>query len=584
LRADLEKLVSDPAALPAGIPVRKQKHRRRVALIVAALLVAAAATAALIVPGLLDRDQSINSLAVLSVANLSGDPGQDTYAAGMHVELISMLGKIDDLVVLGRRSVLKYADSDLSPQEIAAELGVEALMEGSVRLVGDRIHIAAELVNASTGRILWTDSFDGNVGEALDIQRRIALAVAHGIRAQLTPELEQARTQLIDPEAYRLYLRFQADTYASNALDLLQEAVAIDSTFAEAWAALSLRASWSAQYGHVLQDKGHDLARTAAQKAIALDSTLAVVHLAAASAHWQLDWDWESATEAVQKAAALNPMGYDVRNALAGRLFVTGRVDEGIALYEEIIDLAPLNPDFRQVLGWHLGNIGRYDLAVEHLERNLELFPNHHFTNMVLALSYTAVGEYEQAVALRKQMEQKFESCRIDTDGDGVREKGKGPLYTRGGGTGLLVKAYANSSARGELVEVMEKAKADYVNDPSGVSAWLVAFYLIPLGEIDEAREWLARSAEAIRENMRSGTPGVAREVFNQAYLYSALGDKDEAFRWLDIAFELRAAELVDLYRRLYKFAELWDDPRYEELMRRRGFPEEVITSLRLRR
>ena len=108
-----------------------------------------------------------------------------------------------------------------------------------------------------------------------------------------------------------------------------------------------------------------------------------------------------------------------------------------------------------------------------------------------------------------------------------------------------------------------------------------MAFYLIPLGEDEEASEWLKISAEAIRDHVQDRTPRAAEEVFNQAYLYSSLGEKDQAFEWLDLAFELRAAKLVDLYRRGYRFAELWDDPRYKELMRRRGFPEEVIASLR---
>lgn len=144
-----------------------------------------------------------------------------------------------------------------------------------------------------------------------------------------------------------------------------------------------------------------------------------------------------------------------------------------------------------------------------------------------------------------------------------------------------MVKAYANTSARGELVEVMKEAKADYMAEPSGFNAWLVALYLIPLGQAGEAREWLALSAKAIRKHVQDSTPRAAEEVFNQACLYSALGDKDQAFEWLDLAFELRAAELVDLFRRQYQFAELWDDPRYEEMMRRRGFPEDVIVSLR---
>jgi tetratricopeptide (TPR) repeat protein len=353
--------------------------------------------------------------------------------------------------------------------------------------------------------------------------------------------------------------------------------VEIDSTFAEAWASYSARASYSAQYGHVPRDEGYNLARTAAERAIALDPTLAAAHMAMATVLWHQDWDWEGSLQATERAAALNPMGTGGRNSRAWRLFAMGRVDEGIELYEQIIALAPLNPDLRQVLGWHLGNIGRYELAIEHFEKNLELFPDHYFSNMLLALSYSAVGEYEKAVAHRKKMEQMFEFLRVDADGDGVPEKGIGPTYSRGGGSLLLWKAYANSSARGELVDAKEGAKAKYEEDPSGRNAWLAAAYLIPLGETDEAREWLELSAESIWANVQDGTPRAAEEVLNQAHLYSSIGEKDLAFEWLDLAFELRAASLVDLYRKHYRFKELWGDPRYAELMRRRGFPEEVV-------
>ena len=581
LRVDLEELRNDPEAFPAGIPVRKKQFRKRLALVIGGLLVATAAASVFVIPRLVTEPQALSSLAVLTFTNLSGDPEQDVYAAGIHAELISTLGKIDNLVVLGRRSVLKYADSDMGPQEIAAELGVAVLMEGSVSLVDDRIHIAAELVKASTGQILWTDNFEGSLSDAMNINRRIALAVANGLNARLTPELQQERTSQIDPEAYRLYLKFQANWSSGEALDTLMKVVEIDSTFPEAWVALSWRASFSAQYGHVPKEEGYELARTSAEKALALDPTLSQAHMAMASIYWQQDWDWEKSLEAVERAAALNPMGGFVRHGQAGLLFPAGRIKEGVALYEEIITLYPLNPDFRQRLGWHLLNIGRFELATEHLERNLELFPDHYFSNMLLAASYAAMGKFEKAVAHRKQMEQMYEGLRVDSDGDGVPEKGIGPRYGRGGGSGMLAKAYANTVARGELVELMAEAKTSYRAEPSGQNAWLVAFYLIPLGEDEEASEWLAISAEAIRENVKAGTSRAAEKVFNQAYLYSSAGDKDQAFEWLDLAFELRAAGLVDLYRRFYRFAELWDDPRYEELMRRRGFPSEVIASLR---
>jgi tetratricopeptide (TPR) repeat protein len=303
--------------------------------------------------------------------------------------------------------------------------------------------------------------------------------------------------------------------------------------------------------------------------------------MAMATVYWQQDWDWESARSATGKAAILNPMHGFVIQGKAGILFPSGRITEGVALYEELIAVYPMNPDLRQRLGWHLLNIGRFDMAIEQFEKNLELFPDHFWSNLLLGSALAAQGDFEKAVTHNKMCEQMFESLRTDEDGDGVREKGKGPRYSRGGWSELLATAYANTEGRNEVVALKEESLAKYRLEPSGANAWLAAFYLIPLGETEEAAQWLEISAKALHQDIATGSPQAPEDAYKQAYLCSASGDQEGAYEWLEIAFGLRSPGLADIYRRIIRFSGLWGEPRFEELMRRRGFPEEVIEYLR---
>ena len=130
-------------------------------------------------------------------------------------------------------------------------------------------------------------------------------------------------------------------------------------------------------------------------------------------------------------------------------------------------------------------------------------------------------------------------------------------------------------------MEALEEARDSMRVDPNGRNAWLVAFYLIPLGERDEAMEWLSIAEEDFRAGIEAGRLTAAGDAFDLASLLSYIGERDKTFEWLDICFDLRSVRLVDLWRRAYRFEEIWGDERYEALMRRRGFPEEIIENLR---
>jgi TolB-like protein len=247
--------------------------------------------------GIFGESQMVKSLAVLPLENLSGDLEQDLFAEGLTVELISTLGKISNLKVVGRRSAMKYKGTDKTAQEIASELGVDGLMEGSIQLVGNELHFATELVHAASGEILWSDTFDGGLEDVLSIQRQIAFGVAKEINATLTPELREELAAPVNPEAYQEYLKFRVSWMGGRALDHLNRAVELDSTFAQAWSALSWRTSWSTRFGHLPTSSGYIQAREAAQKALTLDGLLGTAHGAQSMVCWDQDWDWEASSQ-----------------------------------------------------------------------------------------------------------------------------------------------------------------------------------------------------------------------------------------------------------------------------------------------
>lgn len=350
---DLRRMGSATAPVPPlPVPHRWSKTTGVAALVVLALLLA---LSLIWRTGMLRTrpTPSIQSLAVLPLANVSGDPAQEYLSDGMTDELITTLGKLPSIRVISRTSIMRYKKTDKSLPEIAKELNVDAVVEGSVRRAGDRVRITAQLVQASDRR-LWGETYDRDLRDVLSLQSDVAGAIVSQVRAELAPQEQKplVRERPVNPEAYALYLQGRAlwgrDTPTDNhaATDALEHSIAIDSQFAPAYAALA-RAYSDRLFLFEPKDEWKNRAEAAIDKALALDPDSAEAHLSRAvllftPAH---GWQYEKATQECRQALALNPNLAEAHLTL-GMIFVHIGLFEGAI--HEFRQAATLNPNISE--------------------------------------------------------------------------------------------------------------------------------------------------------------------------------------------------------------------------------------------
>jgi TolB-like protein len=330
------------------------------ALLVAGALVAGAvgwwvlapADDAVDVPG-------IRSIAVLPLDNFSGDPEQDPFVSGMHEELINQLSRVGALLVKSRTSVMRYREGDLrSLPEIGRELGVDAILEGSVLRVDDQVRITVQLIHVPTDTHLWSDSFVRELRDVLALHSDVARAVAEEVRAVLTPEESRrlASTREVDPEALEHYVRGRylwnqrEDAPLRQALSEFQAALEVDPSYAQAWAGIA--DTYVVPAGAGLAEDARARAIEAARRALALDSTLAEAHTSLAYGLVG-EWAWEDAERHFQRAIALNPSYATAHQWYAELLAARNRMDEAVASARRATVRDPLSP----IIAWNLARI-----------------------------------------------------------------------------------------------------------------------------------------------------------------------------------------------------------------------------------
>jgi serine/threonine protein kinase/Tfp pilus assembly protein PilF len=460
----------------------------------------------------------IQSLAVLPLENLSKDPEQEYFADGMTEELISDLGKIRALRVISRTSAMRYKGTKKSLPEIARELGVDALVEGSVLRAGGRVRITTQLIQAATDRHLWSESYERDLKDVLTLQSEVARSIAREIKIALTPQ-EQARfaeARPVDPEAHELYLKGRyylvknTPEAAQRALEYMKQSIDKDPAYAVAYAGL---ANTYAGLGYTGMDvlpprEAMPRAKAAALKALELDDTLAEAHTNLGLVRWAYDWDWPAAGKDLRRAIDLNPSFATAHFRYANYLCSLGRFDEAVAEHKRALELDPLSLIINHAQAWPYHLSRRFDQAIEKYQRTLEMEPNFARTHLRLGEAYTAKGMYREAIAEYE----KFSAL--------------------GGGStmamALIGNAHAQAGGRHEALRALEELTA---------------------------------------ESKRRYVP-----AFHFAIVHAGLGDKDQAFASLDRAYEERSQFLVDL-----KFEPILDplrsDPRFAELVRRVGLP-----------
>jgi TolB-like protein/DNA-binding winged helix-turn-helix (wHTH) protein/Tfp pilus assembly protein PilF len=423
----------------------------------------------------------IRSLAVLPLESLSSDASQDYFADGMTDELISDLGQIRALRVISRTSVMTYKHARKPLPQIARELQVDAVVEGTVLRSGDRVRITAQLIEASTDKHLWSQSYEGELRDTLALQNKVARAIADQIRINLNPQEQAAlnRVTVVNPEAQESYLKGRyfwnkrtADGL-SKAIDYFNEAIARKPDYAQAYAGLAdsyaLAGDW--KYGLLAPREAYPKAKAAATKAIALDGTLGEAHISLAFCLDNFEWDSDSAGREFTRGIELGP-GYATGHEWYGwHLAALGRHAEAIAEVEKAANLDPLSPSIGADLAEEFLVAHRFDEAIKQSRNTIILDPFFAPVHYVLGQALVQKHNYNEAIAeLQKAIELSPGSTAF---------------------TANLAYAYAVSGMRDQAAKMLNDLKN---RSPQAFSnAPEIAMVYVGLDEKDQAMAWLEK-------------------------------------------------------------------------------------------
>jgi TolB-like protein/DNA-binding winged helix-turn-helix (wHTH) protein/Tfp pilus assembly protein PilF len=423
----------------------------------------------------------IRSLAVLPLDNLSGDASQGYFADGMTDELITDLSQISALRVISRTSVMVYKGARKPLPQIARELNVDAVVEGTVLRAGDRVRITAQLIDAATDEHLWSQSYEGELRDTLALQNRVASAIADQIRINLTPQEEAAlkNVKVVNPEAYESYLKGRyfwnkrtADGL-KGALAYFNQAIEEDPNYAQAYSGLAdtyaLLGDW--QYAVVTPKEAFPKAKAAAIKALEIDSSLGEAHNSLAFILDGFDWDLQSGGKEFQRAIELNPGYATAHHWYAWHLSLLNRYDEAIAEMRKAQNLDPLSLIINADLAELLVLAHSYDESIRQSRKTIEMDPNFALAHNQLAQAYLQKHMYDEAVAELQKA---------------VQLSGRSPTCVAN-----LARAYAASGKRREAVQLLDELKKRA--SPGYSNAAEIAMIYASFGEMDQAMNWLEK-------------------------------------------------------------------------------------------
>jgi serine/threonine protein kinase/tetratricopeptide (TPR) repeat protein len=455
----------------------------------------------------------ITRLAVLPLANNSGDSSQEYFADGMTEILIADLTQIGSLRVISRASSMQFKGVKKPLPEIAKQLGVEAVVTGSVTKSGERLRITAELVDSSTDHQLWAQSYERKIDDVLTLQGEVAQAIAGEVRARMTPQEagRLARSHTVSPAALDAYLqgRYYANLFEPEPLlksvDYYEQAIRLDPGYAAAYSGLAEALDGLYYVGAQPFDEVMPRAREAATKALAIDPLLAEAHNAIGSVNYN-SWNWTEAGTEITKAIELNP-GWSIAHVYyATYLRRLGRADESIAHARRALELDPLSILANSAMGDVYLNARRYDLAIAQYKKALDLHPNDATVQSTLGLAYLCNHMYDQAI------------------------------------------------------DAIQKSVALDGIDP-GISPELAYAYAV-MGESDKARQILRNLLALAQQNPIP--PGYI------AIIYAAVGERDQALTWLEKAYTQHSPMMTWL-KTDPRFDSIRQEPKFQELMRRVG-------------
>jgi TolB-like protein/Flp pilus assembly protein TadD len=454
--------------------------------------------------------ESIASIAVLPLTNMMNDPDQEYFVDGMHEALTAELSKISALRVIGRTSTLAYKGTTKSMSEIATELGVDALIEGSVVLADQQVRVTAQLIAANPERHLWADDYVRGMEKVLALHKDIAKAIAQEIRLTITPkeEAQLASVRQVDPEAYKAYLK---GTYFLQrltkegfdlALDHFRQALKIDPNFAPAYAGIASTYINLAD-AYLPPSEAYPKVGEAAEKAILLDETLADAHVYLAAVRGWWEWNWDESRREIDRAFELNPNNAEAYLHMAYYWIAMDNLEQAFQSLQKAQELAPLSTEVSVILEYVYAYNNHFDAAIAQHETTQNLSPG-------IIKGYYPLGQ--------------------SLIGKGLNDEG---------------------------IRVFEEAERDLGRPTAGKGVMLAR-----MGRQEEALE-VAQELEAI-----------FGETYNDpvyiAAVYAAVGDKERAYAWLDRAVEERSANLL-IVRFAPGLEALHGDQRFKDILKRVG-------------
>jgi serine/threonine protein kinase/tetratricopeptide (TPR) repeat protein len=523
VRAALEAVETQSSAsiqmTPPPQPSAGARPQNRIALVVIAAIVAASLIGAIVWKRKMGTGQvgatsgPIQSLAVLPLDNLSGDPKQDYFADGMSDALITNLSQIKGLRVISRSSVMQYKGKHLPVSEIANELHVDAVVEGTVMRSDSRVRISAELVRGQTQQNLWAQSYERSFQDVLALQNDIARDIVKEIQVQIT---QQERSRLsasrpVIPAAYDAYLegRYDAGQRTGDALTQsvadFRRAIQLDASYAPAYAGLATSLALLSEYKDIPPTQLLSEGESTARRAVQLDENLAEAHAALGLIHYSM-LDWKGVFSEYQRAIELNPGEANAHHWYALALSESGKSEQGIAEIKLAQELDPRSRIINANVAWCLYLAGKYDAAIEQARQTLSLDPSFAVAHGYLGQAYLEKGQYESSF-------QELQKA-ISLSGGETSFKAE------------LANAYAvagrQEDARAILTELLRLSSKQYVSP------------------------------------------------YSLALIYTGLGEKDAAFDWLNKAYDARTLRLMSLSMHP-RFASLRSDPRFKILIEHTG-------------
>lgn len=456
------------------------------------------------------------SIAVLPFQSLSSSPDQEYLSLGLSDALITRLGGLRQIVVRPTLSIRKYSEGGVDPRAAGQELKVDAVLEGSVQRLGERIRVTVRLLRVADGAQLWSDTFDERFTNLFAVEDSISQQVTKALALQLSGEEQQqlAKRYTQSTDAHQLYLkgRFfwgkRTPAGVDESIEYFQQAIAADPRYALAYAGLadSYLLQGSSGYSELRPQQAMQKARAAAERALALDDTLAEAHTSLGYVKLIYAWDWQGSEQEFHRALELNPSDTTALHWYSHYLTAMGRHDESIAISKRALEINPVDLSLNEHLAWVYIMAGQYDRAIDQCRKTLEMDPNFVLAHRRLGEAYEYQRRYPEAIA-------EFQRAQELSGGAIVYKALLGEVFALSG---------RSEDAERSLRELARWSQRKYVS-----SALIAAIYL-------------------------------------------DLGDRDQAFHWLDKAYDERS-DLLTYAKVDPTFEPLRSDPRWPALLERLG-------------